>query len=603
LRAFLAALEAAGELKRVPVEVDPELEVTEIVTRVVRDEGPALLFERVAGASFPLALNLLGSPKRIAIALGEEPEAIGAALVRLVEATQPPSVRRLLRARPPVRRLLSMRARHWGRAACQEVVARSDLTPLPITKCWPLDGGRFITLGLVETADPDSGVRNLGIYRMQLFGRDATGIHWQIQKGGGFHYRVAELRGQTLPVAVVVGTDPAITLAAAAPLPEGIDELAFAGFLRGAATRLAPARTVPLEVPATAEFILEGEVRPDERRIEGPFGDHFGHYSHAAPFPVFRLRAVTHRRGAIFTASIVGKPPQEDRHMGEAVARLLSPLVRVIHREVKDLAAYFEAGFHNLLVVSVDERYAKEGMKAALGLLGTGQLSLTKCLILVDQSVPVRDFDAVLRAVRDHFEPDEDFLLIPSVPLDTLDFTSYTMNLGSKMVIDATSRRVDRILRNTTDPGAEARAPLVAPFDLERVRAVDSRILAARLVEGALLVLQVDSGIAAGGNDAGAEVLARVLESGAARTKIVAVVSEDVNLDDPVSRLWGIFTRFDAARDVRFAESALRHAWPVHRGPLGIDATWKRGYPAPVGMPDDVVRKVSARWSEYRISK
>jgi len=620
LRTFIAALEAAGELRRVRVEVDPDLEITEIVTRVVREEGPALLFENVRGASFPLAVNLLGNARRIAVALGEEPESIGDGLVRFIEAAQPPRIRRLFRSRRTISRVLAMRPSHaFPRAApCQEVVAPPDLSPFPITKSWPLDGGRFITLGLVQTAEPDTGVRNLGIYRMQVFGPDSTGMHWQIQKGGGFHYRAAESRGRPLPVAVLIGTDPATLLAAVAPLPEGIDELAFAGFLRGSSTRLTAARTIPLEVPATAEFVLEGEVRPHERQPEGPFGDHFGHYSNAAPFPVFRLRAVTHRRGAIFTASVVGKPPQEDKHMGEAVGRMLTPLVRVMHKEVKDLAAYYEAGFHNLLVVGIDERYAKEGMKAALGLLGTGQLSLTKCLVLVDESIAVRDFDAVLRAIRENFDPEDDFLLIPGVPLDTLDFTSYTMNLGSKMVLDATSRRIDPVFRSAradTEAGAAeaaaaairdpegARQPLVAPFDLERVRAIDSRIRAARLVEGALLILQVDSGIASGGNGAGAEVLGRVLESGAARTKIVAVVSEDVNIDDPVSRLWGIFTRFDAARDVRFAQSALRHAWPVHRGPLGIDATWKTGYPLPVTMPDEIVRKVSARWAEYRISK
>jgi 4-hydroxy-3-polyprenylbenzoate decarboxylase len=615
LRAFVAALERAGELRRVRVEVDPDLEITEIVTRVVREGGPALLFERVRGAAFPLAVNLLGSAARVRIALGGEPEAVGESLVRLARAAQLPSARALLGARRDVGRLLAMGTRRARAAPCHEVVAAPDLTPFPITRCWPLDGGRFITYGMVLTADPTTGVRNLGIYRMHVFDRDLTGMHWQIQKGGGFHYHAAESRGEPLPVAVVVGADPAILLAAVAPLPEGVDELAFAGLLRGTRTAMARARTVPLDVPAHAEVVLEGVVPPTERRTEGPFGDHFGHYSHAAPYPVFRIRSITHRRDAIFVASIVGKPLQEDKAMGEAAGALFTPILRVLHPEVRDLWAYFEAGFHNLLVVSVAERYAKEGMKAALGLLGQGQLSLTKCLVLVDETVPVRDFGAVLRAVRAHFDPGEDFLLLPGVPLDTLDFTSYRMNLGSKMVIDATSRRVDPTLRRAAPaevgPGAaSARGSTVSgdvaatlSIDLDAVRRADPRIRAARFLEGALLLVQVDSGIAEGGRDAGAAVLARVLESGfAARAKLVAVVSEDVDLDDPVARLWGIFTRFDAARDVRFAESALRNAWPAHRGPLGIDATWKRGYPDPVSMPDEIVRKVDARWSQYGIS-
>jgi 4-hydroxybenzoate decarboxylase subunit C len=625
LHAFVAALERAGELRRVSVPVDPELEVTEIVTRVSRESGggPALLFERVEGAAFPLAVNLLGSARRIEIALGAPPAAIGEAMAGLAHAAQALTPGKLFAQRHALGRALAMRPRRGARAALvgplampvrapvHDVVAPPDLTRLPITKCWPLDAGRFITFGMVETADPETGVRNLGIYRLQQLGADRTGMHWQIQKGGGFHYHKAESRGEALPVAVIVGADPAILLASVAPLPEAIDELAFAGFLRGAPTELARALTIPLDIPARAEFILEGEVRPHEREPEGPFGDHFGHYSHQAPYPVFRLRAITHRRNAIFVASMVGKPPQEDKAMGEAVGTMFAPVVRLIHPEVHDLWAYFEAGFHNLLVVSVGERYAKEGMKAALGLLGQGQLSLTKCLVLVDEDVPVRDFNAVLRAIRNNFDSEEDFLLLPGVPLDTLDFTSFKMNLGSKMILDATTRRVDPVLREARagggGVGSSARGrdqSAGAPIDTERVRAIDSRIIAARALENALLAIKVDSAIATGGSDAGAQVLERVLASGAAASaKLVAIISEDVDLDDRTSTLWGIFTRFDAARDVRFAESALRNAWPVHRGPLGVDATWKRGYPEPIVMLEEIIRKVDARWSDYRISR
>jgi len=624
LQSFVAALEAAGELRRVRVPVDPELEITEIVGRVCREGGPALLFERVEGASHPLAVNLLGSARRIEIALGEAPAAIGESLASLAHAAQSLRLGTLLAHRRTFARALAMRpgrARRAGRAPSQRIIdtgAAADLTRLPITKCWPGDGGRFITYGMVETADPETRVKNLGIYRLQRFDAQSTGMHWQIQKGGGFHYHRAESRGEALPVAVIVGADPSLLLAAVAPLPEGVDEFAFAGFLRGAPTEMKRARTIALDVPARAEFILEGEVRPRERAPEGPFGDHFGHYSHQAPYPVFRVRAITHRRDAIFVASMVGKPPQEDKFMGEAVGEMFAPIVRLMHPEVRDLWAYFESGFHNLLVVSVGERYAKEGMKAALGLLGQGQLSLTKCVVLVDEDVPVRDFGAVLRAVRDNFEPEEDFLLLPGVPLDTLDFTSYSMNLGSKMVLDATTRRIDPTLRAARAAhaapgeraGSEARAaappapPAPAAIDRERLRALDARIVASRVLHDALLVVKIDSAMASGGGSAGSEVLERVLASGlASSAKLVAIVSEDVDLDDQTSTIWGIFTRFDAARDVRFASSTLRNAWPLHRGSLGVDATWKSGYPDPVVMPDDVVKRVSARWSEYQISK
>jgi 4-hydroxy-3-polyprenylbenzoate decarboxylase len=247
--------------------------------------------------------------------------------------------------------------------------------------------------------DPVTGARNLGLYRLHLYDATTTGMHWQIQKGGGFHYHEAEKRGRGLEVAVHVGADPATLLAAVSPLPEGIDELAFAGFLRGASTRLVPARSLAMDVLADAEFVIEGFVPPRERREEGPFGDHFGHYSHAAPFPVFHVRNVTHRRRAIFPATVVGKPPQEDKFMGEAVQEMFTGILRVIHPEIRDLWAYFEAGFHNLLVVAVENRFAREARKTALGLFGTGQLSLTKAIVLVDAEVNPRDRAAVFGAI------------------------------------------------------------------------------------------------------------------------------------------------------------------------------------------------------------
>jgi 4-hydroxy-3-polyprenylbenzoate decarboxylase len=419
-------------------------------------------------------------------------------------------------------------------------------------------------------------------------------MHWQIQKGGGFHYHVAERRGESLPVTVTIGADPCLLISAVAPLPEGVDELVFAAWLRGGPSRVVRAARVSAWAPESAEFVLEGEVAPGERRLEGPFGDHFGHYSHAAPFPVFRLRAVTHRRDPVYLASVVGKPPQEDRALGEAVGAMMGPLVRVIHREVRDLAAYYEAGFHNLLVVAVEERYAKEGLRAALGLLGTGQLSLTKCLILVDAGTDPRDWRAVLAALRDHFDPAEDFLLLPGVPLDTLDFTSGRMNLGSKMVLDATGRRAvgpgnrpEEVAPRPGEPPARERWERFAA-DLAR----EPGVRGTRLDGDCWLTVQVE-----GPGRPWVERL--VAEPALAGLRVIAVVSPDVPLDDDTLRLWGVFTRFDAARDVVFTESRLAGAWPGHRGRLGIDATFKEGYPGPVEMDPETVRKVDRRWNEY----
>lgn len=579
LQSFLSFLERENQLAHVRVEVDPELEITEIATRVVKEQGPALLFENVKGSPFPLAINILGSEKRIELALGRHPQAVGAELKRLMEAAMPPRPKRLLEEWRTLSRVLAMPPKRVRSAACQDIEEPPDLQQFPIMKCWPKDAGRFITCGMVLTHDPETDARNLGIYRMQVVGPDRVLMHWQIQKGGGFHYWKAEQQGKALAVAVVIGGDPILYIASVAPLPEGIDELAFAGFLRGKPVSLVYGKTKLTAVPAEAEIVLEGIVAPDDRMDEGPFGDHFGHYSHPAPFPVLWVQTVTRRAAPIYQSAVVGKPPQEDRYIGNAVQEMLLPMIRLIHPELRDLWAYYEAGFHSLAVASVFERFGKEGMKTALGLLGTGQMSLTKCLVLVDAEVDARDFSAVLRAIRDQFDPSKDFLLLPGVPFDTLDFTSFTLNLGSKMVLDAT--------RNGS--AAASAPPVLAEA---QVKALHPRIRRARLVEGTLLAVQVDG--------EGREVVKTLVKAPTlSSVKLIAAVSSDVVLEDEESLLWGIFTRFDPARDVVFTSSELNDAWPVYRGCLGIDATFKTGYPEPIVMTPDVMSKVDAKWHQY----
>jgi len=576
LSAFLEDLERRGDLKRVSREVDPDFEVTEIACREARAEGPALLFEKVRGARFPLAVNVLAARRRIEWGLGRPPAAVGAELEELLHALPRLSPGDLWGMRGAAGRVLAMRPRLIERGPAQEERLEPDLSPLPNLQLWPKDGGRFVTFGLVLTEHPESRVRNLGIYRMHIYGPATTGMHWQIGKGGGFHHHAAERLQRPLEVAVSVGADPATLLAAVAPLPEGIDELAFAGFLRGSPTRLARARRLAMRVPADAEFVLEGLVPPGERRPEGPFGDHFGHYSHAAPFPVFHLREITCAERPIYQASVVGKPPQEDKFMGEAVQEMVGGALKVIHPEIRDLWAYFEAGFHNLLVVAVSNRFAKEAKKTALGLFGTGQLSLTKAIVLVDEDVNPRDRAAVFGALARNFDPAEDFILVPGVPLDTLDFTSFTMNLGSKMVLDAQSA-----------PGAAPPpAPPPAPPD---PRALASGIRGSRLAWGAMLVVQVEG--------EGRAVIERLVQRPElAALKLIVAVSADVPLDDDQLLLWGIFTRFDCARDIVPARTETRGARLTCQGPLGIDATWKAGYPETVGTPPAVAAAVDGWW-------
>lgn len=587
LQGFIACLERQGELRRIQVEVDPELEITEIATRVVKERGPALLFERVKGSDFPLAINLFGSERRIELALGRPPGEIGERLLRLAENLNPPSLGGLWSQRATLWELVHMRAtRARGQALSQELSEEPDLDRLPILKCWPQDGGRFFTFPLVLTTHPTTGGRNLGIYRMHVYDRCTTGMHWQIQKGGRFHYWQAEAEGKPIEVAVVLGGDPALMLSAGVALPENVDEVAFSGLLRGKPCPLVRAKTLSMAVPANAEFVIEGVVPPHERRIEGPFGDHFGYYSRPAPFPVFHIKRITRRRKAIYPATVVGKPPQEDKYIGDATQEMVGPLMKLLRPELASLWAYYEAGFHNLLVAAVRVRYRREAIKTGLALLSESQLSLTKCVILVDAHVNPRDFDAVLGALHRNFNPERDLTIIPRAPLDTLDFSSFQMHLGSKMIVDATSPVEEDIPEEPVEGGVSG-GPSWA--DLDRL---DPRIGDWRLVGEALLVVQVTSG--------GREVCERVLEAGPpAGVKIVAVVSQDVSLDDREQLLWGIFTRFDPARDVVFARAELRGVWPIYHGPMGIDATFKEGYPDPLEMPEEVTLKVSRRWGEY----
>ena len=625
LQSFVVALEKAGELRRITVEVDPRLEITEIYDRVVKTGGPALLFENVKGADFPLLINPLGSPGRIEIALGRSPASFGAMLLDAAERANPPSPAALWQLRSTLWQLTSMRTKRVRSGACQEVVETPDLGRLPVQTCWPGDGGPFITFGLVITHDPRTGERNTGVYRLQLHGSAVTGMHWQIQKGGGFHYAAAEKVDRELEVAVVIGADPALLIAAVTALPEGMDEIAFSGLLRGAPCRMVRCKSVDLDVPAGAEFVLEGVVPPQERQLEGPFGDHFGHYSHAAPFPVFHVRRLTRRRRPLYLSAVVGKPPQEDKHIGNATQEIIGPLIRVIHPEIEDVWAYFETGFHNLLVVAVHERFYKEAVKTALALMGTGQLALSKCAVLVDAGVPVRDFDAVMDCIREHFEPQKDFLMLPGVALDTLDFTSFQMNLGSKMILDATAGSRPTLHGS---PGADRLAVLDAfagaalPEDLARALATDSeamdtdtdalgfastpsairtavpdpralepRVEAYTVIREALLVVRV--------RGEGRQAVENLVLADLGTVRIVAAVSSDVPLDDRDLLLWGIFTRFDCARDVIFTRSEHRGPWTTSYGVMGIDATFKPGYPETLEMDSEINRLVDRKWPEY----
>jgi len=574
LQEFVHFLEQKGQLKRIRVEVDPELEVTEITQRVVCENGPALLFERPKGSSIPLLMNLFGTTQRVHAALGRDPMAIGHDLVTAVHRINPPSLEGIWRSRSFIKRALFTHPTKVRSAQCQEIVEASDLAKFPILKCWPGDGGRFITYGVVISQDIDTSRRNCGLYRLQVFGKDTTGMHWQSMKGGRVHYWHAERRGKDLEVAVVIGADPILMMSAILPLPEDVDEIAFAGFLRGRGIPMVRAKTINMMVPASAEIVLEGVVPAGERRMEGPFGDHFGHYSEASEFPVMHVRKITRRRNAIYAGTVVGKPPQEDKFLGMAAGEMIGPLIRLVNPNVVDMHAYPGAGFHNLLVVALNERHPKERFKTALSLLGTGQLSLTKVMILIDSHVFPGDFQAVLQEIWSRFNPEDHLWILPSAPLDTLDFTSFTMHVGSKLIIDAAGDVI-----NQAEPTKD-----IDP------RPIDARIENHRLMNGGFLAVTV--------RRQPREVIENIIKAQPG-VRFVAAVSPDVRLYDDENLQWGIFTRFDPARDMLFKEQVFVGARPVYRGTVGIDATWKNGYPAPLVMDDSIVKLVDRRWLEY----
>jgi 4-hydroxy-3-polyprenylbenzoate decarboxylase len=438
LRDFLAALERSGELTRVRAQVDPRLEVTEIVTRVVRDGGPALVFERVAGAQHPLAINVFGTERRMAMALDASSlNEVGDRLRELLRAEVPG-------LRAAAGRLLSLRGvppRTVRTGPCQEVVRKGDdvdLTELPGIQSWPDDAGVYLNLGLTHTRHPETGVRNLGLYRLQRHDHRTLGVHWQIHKDSNAHHAVAERRGERLPIAIAFGCDPVVTYSASAPLP-GIDEYLFAGFLRRRRVELVDCLTVPLQVPAHAQFVVEGWLEPGERRLEGPFGDHTGFYTPAEPFPVLHVECLTMQRDPVFQTIVVGPPPQEDGPIGKATERIFLPLVQMTIPEIVDMDMPVEGVFHNCVLVSIDKRYPKQAQKVMNAIWGTGLLSLSKLVVVVDADCDVHDYAEV--AWRAFGNVDYAYDLLTTVgPVDHLDHASYRQFWGGKAGVDATRK-------------------------------------------------------------------------------------------------------------------------------------------------------------------
>jgi 4-hydroxybenzoate decarboxylase subunit C len=577
LRTFLDLLHRENDIVTIKAEVDPYLEMAEIHRRVIDQGGPALLFKRVKGSRYPVVTNLFGTERRIERAFGPKPETLVRDLVHVAESLLPPKTAELWKHRSMMLDVMRLGTRNTTRSPVTQVVDRPPrLDELPVLTTWQEDGGPFITLPLVYTENPITKKHNLGIYRMQVYDGRSTGLHWQIQKGGGFHYREAERLGQRLPVTVFLGGPPALILAAIAPLPEDVPELVLASLLAGEKLKMTKNPWGgDHRLAAEAEFALVGHASPHERRPEGPFGDHYGYYSLQHDYPVFHVDAIFHRRDAIYPATVVGKPRQEDFFIGDYLQRLLSPLFPLVMPSVRDLWTYGETGFHSLCAAVVQERYAREALVSGFRILGEGQLSLTKFLILTDTPQDLKNFPALLEHVLERFAPEKDLFIFSNVSMDTLDYTSGKVNEGSKA-----------ILMGLGDPVRE----LAREFHDELPRDVTS----AKVFCPGCLVLE---GLPYAQDP---EQPARLAREVAFADWPLIVLHDSADVASSVTDfLWATWTRFEPAADIYAAQTTVVRKHLSYVAPIVIDARTKPGFPDELIVRDDIKERVDQRWREY----
>jgi 4-hydroxybenzoate decarboxylase subunit C len=576
LRTFIDRLRRDGDLVTVDAPVDPRLEVAEIHRRVIAAGGPALLFTNVARSRFRLVTNLFGTARRAELAFGERPLRLIRRLVELAETALPPTPSVLWGARDVGREAfrVGMRTVSSGPVA-ENVTMELGLRDLPAITSWPEDAGPFITLPLVYTTHPGRRGHNLGMYRMQVHDAHTTGMHWQIGKGGGFHYAVAEARSEPLPATVFLGGPPALILSAIAPLPENVPELMLASLIAG--ERLPQVHghgAHPLI--ASAEFALIGRVPPRVRRPEGPFGDHYGYYSLQHDYPVFEVERIAHRHDAIFPATVVGKPRQEDFFIGDLLQELLSPLFPLVMPAVERLWSYGETGYHSLSAAVVKQRYKREAIASAFRILGEGQLSLTKFLLVTDTAVDLRSFRATLEHVLARTNTETDLFVFSNLSMDTLDYTGPAVNEGSKGV-----------WLGLGDPVRELPRQFAA--------ALPRGVTDVKVFCGGCLVAQ------APGYEAEPAAASRLAADPAFAGWPLVVLTDDAAraARSEMNFLWTTFTRFEPGADIASASQRVVRNHIAHTAPIVIDARVKPTYPRELACDDDTAALVTRRWKEY----
>jgi len=582
LRSFMEYLRGENALVEIETEVDPHLELAEIHRRVIEAEGPALLFKRVKGSPFPVVTNLFGTRERVDWAIGPKPELMVQRAIDGLDNLLPPNLNALWREKDWILSfaksgLNKVSAKHAPVLEVKE--SKVDLTKLPVLTSWPEDGGPFLTLPLVYTEHPSKSGHNLGMYRIQIHTPDQTGIHWQIHKGGGFHYHEAERLGTELPVTIFLGGPPALTLSAIAPLPEMLPELLFTSFLMGEKLKRTKVSGHPHPLIAEAEFALCGSVPPYVRHPEGPFGDHYGYYSLAHDFPVVNVNAVYHRHDAIYPATIVGKPRQEDYFIGEYLQSLLAPVFPVVMPGVKKLWTYAETGFHALTAAIVRESYHREALANAFRILGEGQLTLTKFLMVTDANIDLTNFREVLEAILVRFDPKRDLLIIGDTAMDTLDYTGKSFNQGSKAIMLGVGRP-KRTLAYSYEGGNIPGINKIAAF-----------------CGGCLLV----SGARFAADPELPETILNTMPIEEFVKWPLIILLDDLNgAQNQTGFLWQVFTRFDPAHDI-YARSKVHNHKLEYDGPILIDARMKPDYPGEVMADEQTLALVDRRWKEYGI--
>jgi UbiD family decarboxylase len=573
---FITLLRTEHEIVEISAPVDPHLEIAEIHRRVIERGGPALLFTNVKGSNFPVATNLFGTTRRVDLAFGPRPEQLVRDLASFPHTMVPPTPSKIWAHRATLLDLakVGMRRRRTSSEMLFDDPPR--LSRLPLLTTWPLDGGPFITLPLVYTEHPTTGVHNLGMYRIQRYDDATTGLHCQIGKGGGFHLLAAKELGQKLPVQITVGGPPALILAAIAPLPEQVPELLFASFVMGGKVPLVDNPYGPLPLMENAEFTLIGEVDPNEMRPEGPFGDHYGYYSLQHDYPVFRCRAVARRPHAVYPATVVGKPRQEDFFIGEYLQRMLSPVFPVVMPQVRDLWSYGETGFHSLAAAVVQERYARESLQSAFRILGEGQLALTKFLLLTDTPMDLTKFAKVLEHILARADLRTDLYVFSNTSMDTLDYAGPKINHGSKGLLLGCG---------------EAKRELPREFTGE----LPGGIREARPFCAGCLVVSGPS------YQSERDAASRIAQHPAfGRWPLIVLVDDAERATKSESAfLWNTFTRFEPAADIYAARITVERHHLSYAAPIVIDARMKPWYPGEVECDPATKALVDDRWREY----